>query len=99
LWLLIPRDDPIDPINGDSQRLKSGKSIGRFVTMTATNVSRTAQEPASKAPWTGSVTRSATRNVAAMTTKRPQEKRAMRAIFFLSGMEVLKSMGMGMEMR
>jgi len=40
-----------------------------------------------------------TRSTAAMVTKRPQQKRLMRATFFTLGMLARKSMGRGIEMR
>lgn len=49
-----PREDPTRETIGPIAFLKCGKSIGMLVVTTAVNVSRTAHEPASMAPLTGS---------------------------------------------
>lgn len=47
-------DETSVPMIGLNQALARGKIIGRFVVTTATNVSRTANEPANCAPLIGS---------------------------------------------
>src|SRR5688572_28427302 len=96
---ILPAVEPsvrMDPRSGFPHLLTRGNIMGRLEVMTATKVSRTAQEPACCAPLTSSVRMRTQRKTPAVVTKIPPEKSKIRPAFLAGLSDALHSMGIGM---